>query len=190
MQRRRFLTATAAIGAAPLCTWADGVPGGLPLPLTRMDWQLTDHRGRTARPSDWQGRPVMIFLGFTFCPDICPTTLMDISGWLEDLGPDADALVTAFITVDPERDSVQVMADYLAHFDPRITGLTGDPAQVRAAADALRASFRKVALEGGDYTMDHSAGVYLFRANGSFAGTVDLHEDRKFAAPKIRRILP
>lgn len=188
MQRRRFLTLAAL--AAPTVAWADRAPRGLPLPLTRMDWRLTDHRGQTTGPADWLGRPVMIFLGFTFCPDICPTTLMDISDWIEDLGPDADQLITAFISVDPERDSVQVMADYLAHFDPRITGLTGDPAQLQNAADALRASFRKVALDGGDYTMDHSAGVYLFRINGSFAGTVDFHEDRKFAVPKIRRILP
>lgn len=188
MQRRRFLTLTAM--AVPVSAWADAGPRGLPLALTQMDWQLTDHRGQTTHPADWQGRPVMIFLGFSFCPDICPTTLMDITGWLQDLGGDADQLVTAFVTVDPERDSVQVLAEYLAHFDPRITGLTGELAQIQKATDSLRASFRKVALEGGDYTMDHSAGVYLFRADGRFAGTVDFHEDGKFAVPKIRRILP
>lgn len=186
MQRRRFLSLAAC--AAPAMAWAEQ-PSALPTPLTRMRWQLTDHLGRLTRPGDWRGRPVMIFLGFTFCPDICPTTLMDITGWLEDLGDQADGLVTAFITVDPERDSPQIMAEYLAHFDPRITGLSGDLDQTRAATDALGASFRKVPTQGGDYTMDHSAGVYLFRTDGRFAGTVDFHEDRKFAIPKIRRIL-
>lgn len=161
----------------------------LPLPVTRMSWQLTDHRGKTVRPADWAGRPVMAFFGFTWCPDVCPTTLSDISGWLDELGPDADRLAVALISVDPDRDSPQVLGDYLANFDPRITGLTGSPDQIARIAADFRASYRKVPRDDGDYTMDHTAGVFLFRPDGRFASIIDFHEDRRFAVPKIRRIL-
>jgi len=160
----------------------------LPLPVTEMAFTLTDHRGATVRPADWIGRPTMVFLGFTWCPDVCPTTLSDISGWLEELGPDADRLNPVFITVDPDRDSVQVLADYLSNFDPRITGLTGPLSEITRAADGLRARFEKVPRDG-DYTMNHTAGVFLFRADGRFASIIDYHEDRRFALPKIRRTL-
>lgn len=161
---------------------------GLPSPLSEMGWTLTDQTGRTVTPSDWAGKPAMVFFGFTFCPDVCPTTLANISLWLEELGTETDKLVVAFLTVDPERDTPEVMAAYLDFFDPRVTGLTGTLDEITKAAQDFRVDFRKVATEDS-YTMDHSAGVYLFRANGQFAGTIDLHEEERFAVPKIRRIL-
>lgn len=161
----------------------------LPIPLPMMGWQMTDHRGQSVRPADWSGRPVVAFFGFTWCPDVCPTTLSDISGWLEELGPDADRLTVALISVDPDRDSPQVLGDYLANFDPRIIGLTGAPDQIAHAAAEFRVTYRKVPRDGGDYTMDHTAGVFLFYADGRFASIIDFHEDRRFAVPKIRRIL-
>ena len=103
-------------------------------------------------------------------------------------GADADRLNTVFISVDPERDTQQVLADYLANFDPRITGLTGPLAEVERAVAGFRARFEKVTRDG-DYTMDHTAGVFLFRADGRFASIIDFHEDRRFALPKIRRVL-
>lgn len=160
----------------------------LPLPIGQMDFALTSHRNESVHPSAWIGRPVMAFFGFTWCPDVCPTTLSDISRWLEQLGPDADRLNTVFISVDPERDTQQVLADYLSNFDQRITGLTGPLAEVARAAENFRARFKKVPRDG-DYTMDHAAGVFLFRADGSFSGIIDYHEDRRFALPKIRRVL-
>ncbi|CAM8655684.1 Copper chaperone SCO1/SenC [Paracoccaceae bacterium] len=160
----------------------------LPHPIGEMGFALTNHRGEPVRPADWIGRPTMAFFGFTWCPDVCPTTLSDISGWLEELGPDADRLNTVFITVDPERDTQQVLADYLANFDPRITGLTGPLAEVERAVAGFRARFEKVPRDG-DYTMNHTAGVFLFRADGRFASIIDYHEDRRFALPKIRRVL-
>ena len=160
----------------------------LPLPIGEMGFALTNHRGEPVRPTDWIGRPTMAFFGFTWCPDVCPTTLSDISGWLEELGPDADRLNTVFITVDPERDTQQVLADYLANFDPRITGLTGPMAEIERAAAGFRAKFEKVP-QGDDYTVDHTAGVFLFRASGTFGGIIDYHEDRRFSLPKIRRVL-
>ncbi len=160
----------------------------LPLPITEMAFTLTDHRGNTVRPADWIGRPTLVFFGFTWCPDVCPTTLSDISGWLEDLGPDADRLNTVLISVDTERDTPDVLAEYLSNFDPRIIGLTGPLAEIERAAAGFRARFEKVA-QGEDYTMDHTAGVFLFRADGRFASIIDYHEDRRFALPKVRRVL-
>ncbi|TBN43674.1 SCO family protein [Paracoccus subflavus] len=161
----------------------------LPLPLSLMDWRLTDHRGNAVSPDDWIGRPAMVFFGFTWCPDVCPTTLLDISDWLEELGSDADDLTVALITVDPERDRPEVLADYLANFDPRITGLTGTSDQVGSAAEGFRVTYQKVPREGEDYTMNHTAGVFLFHRDGRFGGIVDFHEDRRYTIPKIRRML-
>jgi protein SCO1/2 len=153
-----------------------------------MSFSLTDHNGQPFAPSQWLGRPTMVFFGFTFCPDVCPTTLSDISDWLADLGPDADRLHVALISVDPERDTPSVLAEYLSNFDPRITGLTGQLSEVEKAAADFRARFEKLPRDD-DYTMNHTAGVFLFAADGRFASIIDFHEDRRFAIPKIRRIL-
>lgn len=161
----------------------------LPLPLAAMDWQLSDHLGQDVTPADWLGRPAMVFFGFTYCPDVCPTTLLDIADWLEDLGPDADKLTVALITVDPERDNAEALADYISNFDPRIIGLTGSPDAIARTAVDFRVRFEKVPAGDGDYSMNHTAGVFLFRADGRFAGIIDFHEDRRFAVPKIRRVL-
>ncbi|WP_425466785.1 SCO family protein [Pararhodobacter zhoushanensis] len=160
----------------------------LPLPFADMSFSLTDQRGNMVRPEDWIGRPTMVFFGFTWCPDVCPTTLSDISGWLEELGTDADRLNVAMITVDPERDTTEVLGDYLSHFDPRIIGLTGTLEEIERAASGFRARFEKLARDD-DYTMNHTAGVFLFRSDGGFASIIDYHEDRRFAVPKIRRAI-
>lgn len=161
----------------------------LPLPIRDMRWQLIDHRKQVVQPADWIGRPTLVFFGFTWCPDVCPTTLNDISGWLEELGPDADRLNIALISVDPERDTPDVLADYISNFDPRISGLTGSAGQIAQVAADFRVSYRKVPRDGDDYTMDHTAGVFLFYPDGRFASIIDFHEDRRFAVPKIRRTL-
>ena len=161
----------------------------LPLPLSSMEWRLVDHRGEAVTPADWVGQPALVFFGFTWCPDVCPTTLLDISGWLEELGPEADPLTVALISVDPERDTPEVLADYVGNFDPRILGLTGELEQVEAAAEDFRVSYEKVPREDGDYTMNHTAGVFLFHPDGRFASIIDFHEDRRHAVPKIRRTL-
>jgi protein SCO1/2 len=160
----------------------------LPLPIKDMSFSLTDHLGQPFAPSRWLGRPTMVFFGFTFCPDVCPTTLNDISDWLADLGPDADRLNVALISVDPERDTPAILADYLSNFDPRIVGLTGQLPEVEKVAAGFRDKFEKLPRDG-DYTMNHTAGVFLFHADGRFASIIDFHEDPQFALPKIRRIL-
>ncbi|WCR09837.1 SCO family protein [Paracoccus stylophorae] len=161
----------------------------LPLPLREHGWTLTDHKGATVRPQDWVGRPTLAFLGFTHCPDVCPTTLSDISLWLEELGTDADRLNVALISVDPERDTPEVLADYLDYFDPRIVGLTGTQAEVARILADFRAKAARIEDGEGYYTMNHTAGVFMFRADGSFGSIIDFHEDRRFAVPKIRRAM-
>lgn len=187
---------TALAGTLALGAWrsrglddAGSAASPLPLPLSAMGWELTDHQSRRVSARDWLGRPAMIFFGFTWCPDVCPTTLMDIADWLEDLKTDADRLTVALITVDPERDTPEVLANYVQHFDPRLIGLTGSPAQIARAAQDFRVRYEKIPREDGDYTMNHTAGVFLFHADGRFASIIDFHEDRAFALPKLRRIL-
>jgi protein SCO1/2 len=161
----------------------------LPVPISEMTWQLTDEKNQPVRPADWIDRPVMVFFGFTWCPDVCPTTLSDISLWLEELGAEADRLIVALISVDPARDTPDALAAYVGNFDPRILGLTGSADEVARAASEFRVTYRRVDKDDGDYTMDHTAGVFLFYPNGRLASIIDFHEDRRFAVPKIRRTL-
>ena len=165
-------------------------PGGMrPLPLAQMDFQMTDQDGATVSPASLLNNPSMVFFGFTYCPDVCPTMLSDISGWLDDLGEDVAEMNVVFITVDPERDTVEVMAEYVSYFHPAIQGWSGTTDETRQAAEDFRARYEKVATEDRDYTMNHTASVFLFDAEGQFAGTIDYHEQREFAVPKIRRVL-
>ena len=154
-----------------------------------MDFRLTDHEGNAVGPETLIRRPTMAFFGFTYCPDVCPTTLSDISGWLDDLGDEADEMNVVFITVDPERDTVETMAEYVGYFHPAIRGWTGPEEQIARVADGFRATYERVPAESGDYTMNHTASVFLFAASGRFVTMIDYHEPREFAVPKIRRAL-
>jgi protein SCO1/2 len=120
---------------------------------------------------------------------VCPTTLFEMSQHLKDLGPDADRLNVVFVTVDPERDTPDLLKTYLESFDPRIVALTGTPEEMAAAATAYHVSYRKVPTEGGSYTMDHTASVILTDANGGFLSLIDYHEDEATTLAKLRRAL-
>jgi len=150
---------------------------------------LTDQNGRTVTDQDFKGKPFLVFFGFTHCPDVCPTTLFEISEILRTLGPDADRMRAAFITVDPERDPPEAMKDYLSSFDPHLYGLTGDPAAIAAVAKAYRLYFKKVPLDGGSYTMDHTAIVYLMDKNGRFVSPFNVKRTAAAAADDLRRYL-
>lgn len=162
--------------------------GQRPFALSEMDFRLTDHEGNAVGPETLIGRATMVFFGFTFCPDVCPTTLADISGWLDELGADAERVNVVFITVDPERDTVDAMREYVSYFHPVIRGWTGSPDEIAKAASGFRVIYEKVPVEGG-YTMNHTAGVFLFDTAGRFDSIIDYHEAREFAVPKIRRAL-
>ena len=169
-------------GAAVQSAVTDVAPLGGP-------FTMTDHRGQIFTMEDLGGRPTMMFFGFTACPEVCPTTLNDISGWLADLGPDADRLNAVFVSVDPERDSVEQIAGYLTAFDHRIVGLTGTPAQLGAMAKGYRFFYERIEIEGGGYTMNHTSSVYLLDGTGALVGTVDYHEAREIAVQKVKRLL-
>nr|WP_237683929.1 SCO family protein [Pseudaminobacter soli] len=148
---------------------------------------LTSHKGDAVDNAKLAGKPYLVFFGFTHCPDICPTTLYELTNLMADLGPAADRLTPLFITVDPERDTQTVLAEYMTAFDGRILALRGDKAATDAAVKAFAAYYRKVPTDGG-YTMDHTAGVILIDEEGRFAGTLDLHEPRENVLAKLRRL--
>lgn len=152
-------------------------------------FELTSHQGETFDNARLAGKPYLVFFGFTHCPDICPTTLFELTDLMAQLGPAADRLTTLFITVDPERDTRELLASYMTAFDDRIVALRGDQAQTDAAVKAFAGYYRKVPIEGGSYTMDHTAGVILMDAEGQFAGTLDMHESRETVLAKLRRLI-
>jgi protein SCO1/2 len=136
-----------------------------------------------------KGHPFLVFFGFTHCPDICPTTLFDMSQMMKALGPDADRVGVLFITVDPDRDTSKVLKDYLSNFDPRLRGLTGDQAQIDAAIKEYRVYAKKVPLENGDYTMDHTAIVYLMDKDGRFVAPFSMSRTPEAEAADLRRYM-
>jgi protein SCO1/2 len=150
---------------------------------------LTDQHGNTVTEAALKGHPSALFFGYTFCPDVCPTTLSDMTTWLQKLGPDADRLKVYFITVDPERDTQAAMAEYLQAFDPRIVGLTGSRAAIDQILKDYRVYSRKVPLDGGSYSMDHSASIYLLNADAVFTSTVDYQEDTDTVLKKLKRLV-
>lgn len=132
---------------------------------------LVDQRGETRRDSDFRGRYMLVYFGYTFCPDICPTTLQSMITALDGLDPDLQERVTpVLITIDPERDTPERLAEYVASFHPRLQGLTGRPEQVAAAARAYRIYFAKAAGDGSttDYLMDHSSIIFLMDPKGAY----------------------
>ena len=152
-------------------------------------FQLVDENGRPFSNQDLRGKPFLVFFGFTHCPDVCPTTLFEVSEIMRGLGPDAKRTAALFISVDPERDSPAVLKDYLSGFDPNVRGLTGDPATVAAVAKAYRVYYKKVPLEGGDYTMDHTALVYLMDKQGRFVAPFNIKRPPEAAVAELRRYL-
>ena len=152
-------------------------------------FQLVDHTGKTVSDADFRGRPMAVFFGFTHCPEVCPTTLVQLGALTTKLGAAADRLQILLITVDPERDTPEQLALYLQSFDPRVVGLTGSRAQVEAALAAYKAYAKKIPTAEG-YTMDHTASVYLMRADGRFRTMIDYHEDEASALAKLRMVLP
>lgn len=155
------------------------------------DFELTAHTGDKFSSKSLAGKPHMVFFGFTHCPDICPTTLLEVSNDLSDLGPDADKLKVLFITVDPARDTVEQLKSYMSAFDPRILGLTGTTKEIAHVARLYRAFYQRVDSkdDDGDYTMNHTASIYLMDANGNLASTLTHEENPQIRAKKLRRLL-
>ena len=152
-------------------------------------FQLTDQSGQTVTEKNLVGRPTLIFFGFTHCPDVCPTSLFEISEVLHAMGKDADRVNAYFVSVDPERDTSAAMKDYLSSFDPHLKGLTGDPAAVARVISDYRVYAKKIPLKDGDYTMDHTALIYLMDRDGRFVSPFNLKRKPEEAAADLKRYL-
>ena len=150
---------------------------------------LVDHHGKSVTDRDYLGKPTLVFFGFTNCPNVCPSTLLEITNQLEELGPDADRLNVLFITVDPERDTPQQLALYLSSFDPRITGLSGDPENILAAMKAYHIYAKKVPLKDGGYTMDHTATIALMNSEGQYVDAMHYQAPGATTRAKLHRLL-
>ncbi len=158
-------------------------------PVFGAEFHLDKSSGGTINKTDLMGKPHALFFGYTHCPDVCPTTLYEASGWLKKLGTDADKLSFYFVTVDPQRDTQEILSEYISAFDQRIVGITGDPEKVAAMLKSYKVYFKKIPDEDGEYSMDHTASVYLLDANSGFVGTIAYGEDTETAIAKLRRLV-
>ena len=152
-------------------------------------FQLTDQAGQSVTEQNLKGKPSLIFFGFTHCPDVCPTSLFEISEVLRAMGKDADRVNAYFVSVDPERDTAAAMKEYLSSFDPHLQGLTGNAEAVAKVISSFRVYAKKVPLKDGDYTMDHTALIYLMDRDGKFVSPFNLKRAPDAAATELKRYL-
>ena len=170
--------------------WAMGGVSKLAQPaLIGGPFQLSDQNGKAVTDKDLKGKPTLIFFGYTHCPDVCPTSLFEISEVLRAMGKDADKVNAVFISVDPERDTPATMKDYLSSFDPHLEGLSGDPAETAKVITSYRVYAKKVPMKDGDYTMDHTALIYLMDRDAHFVSPFNLKRTPEEAATELKRYL-
>ena len=150
-------------------------------------FQLVDQSGQTVTDKNLQGKPTIIFFGFTHCPDVCPTALFEMSEILRAMDKDANRINAFFVSVDPERDTPAIMKDYLGSFDPHLKGLSGSPEAVATIVSAYRVYAKKVPLKDGDYTMDHTALIYLMDRDGRFVAPFNIKRRPEEAAADLKR---
>lgn len=158
-----------------------GEPYGAP-------FALTDQNGAEITEAAFRGGPSAVFFGFTHCPEVCPTTLYEMDGWLQKLGDEGKNIRAYFVTIDPERDTPEIMKTYVSNVSSRITGISGAPDRVFAMAKSFGIFWRKVDTGNGEYTMDHTASVLLLDSKGDFAGTIAYEENRDTAIAKLKRL--
>ncbi len=185
-----FLGASLAMLSA--CNRVAGSDGFRGIDLTgaayAQGFSLTDFNGQSRSLADYRGQVVMLYFGFVQCPDVCPTALARASAVMQQLGADADRVQLLFVTVDPERDTPELLREYMAAFDPRFVALTGNLAQIQATADAFRVYFKKVPT-GSSYTMDHTALTYLFDPAGHIRVALRHEQTADDYAADVRRLL-
>lgn len=169
-RRLALRLATAAAFTVALAACGDNAPQfkGSDINGTQLGrgLELSDYNGKTRTLQDFAGKAVVVFFGFTQCPDVCPTSLAELTEVMKKLGPDAERVQVLLITVDPERDTPEVLKQYVTAFDPRFLGLTGTPDQVKKAAASFKAYYAKAPTKDGNYTMDHTAAFYLLDGKG------------------------
>jgi protein SCO1 len=160
-----LLSSAGAAAAAARPPQATGISVSIPV---GGGFELQTLDGKTVTDKTYRGKWLLLYFGYTFCPDVCPTTLNEMGNALKELGPLANRIQPLFITVDPVRDTQKVMRDYMKSFDHRIVGLRGDPEQIEAVAKEFHVYYRPRALGNGQYTVDHSSFVYVMNPQGKF----------------------
>lgn len=150
---------------------------------------LVDDTGATVTDNALFGKPYAMYFGYRYCPDVCPTTLFDLTRWIKALGPDAGKLNYVFVTVDPERDTPKLMHEYLESFDSRIRGFTGTPAQIAKIAKEYRVYYKKAPSSDGNYLMNHSVFIYLMTADEKFDTEIPYQEKDSVALAKLRELI-
>jgi protein SCO1 len=176
-------------GAVMMIAGRGGGPLGAQPSAVGGPFRLVDGTGKVITDQDMKGKPYLVFFGFTHCPEVCPTTLFELSEVFRSLGADADKTAGLFITVDPERDTPAVMKDYLANFDPHLHGLTGTREQIDPVLRSFRVYSQKISLKDGDYTMDHTALVYLMNKQGKFVAPFNVKRKPEVVAADLRKYL-
>ena len=197
MNRRKGLLAAAVmVGAIAVAAGATALWMGLALRAqvqsgaTKIGgpFTLVDDTGVQVSEADLKGKSTVMYFGYTFCPEVCPTTLTDLVQWMQMIGRDADRLNYVFVTVDPERDTPKVMHDYVSAFDPRIRGLTGTSEQIAKVAKEYGVYYKRIPTSDGGYVMDHSAILYMMDPNGRFVGVIPYQEDTAKAVAKLKKL--
>jgi len=174
------------LGVILYATGQFGGPGG---PAIGGPFKLTGVDGQPVTNETFKGKPYLVFFGFTHCPDVCPTTLFEMSQVMKALGKDADRTAALYVTVDPERDTPAVMKDYLSNFDPHLVGASGTPEAIAAVLKQFRVYAKKVPTKDGDYSMDHSAVIYLMDKQGRFVAPFNLKRKPAEAAAALRKYM-
>ena len=180
--------AAAGIGVAVVTSSGRPVPRA-EAPAIGGPFTLVDDTGAPVTEATLAGKPSVMYFGYTFCPEVCPTTLTDLSRWIKELGPNADKLNYVFVTVDPQRDTPKVMHAYVSSFDKHIRGFTGTPEQIAKIANEYRVYYKRIPTKDGDYVMDHSAMIYLMDVKGNFVGTIAYQESDASALAKLKRLV-
>ena len=158
-----------------------------------VPFELVDQNGKAISEQAFRGKPTALFFGFTHCPEVCPTTLFELNGSMKQVDPDAKGLQAYFVTVDPERDSPELLGQYISNVTDRVIGIAGDPAKVAEVIKGFRVYAKKVPLDekdpNGDYTMDHTASIFLLDADGRFKGTIAYGENPDTAVKKLENLM-
>ena len=188
--RRRLIWSLAALavglavlGASAFLILSKPTPAAIGGPF-----KLTTQDGTSLSSDDLKGTPFLVFFGYTYCPDFCPTTLYDLGEDLAALGPDADKLKLLFVSVDPQRDTPEHLKLYLSAFDPRVVGLTGTPQQITDITKAYRVLYQRVG-GGTDYTVNHTVTVFLMDKRGNFFSAINWQEPQNSRLAKLRRLV-
>ena len=181
------LIVAALTGAAALWFSADRGPNGIGTALVGGPFSLVDHNGKRVTEKDFAGKYMLVFFGYAYCPDVCPSTLQVMSAALDKLGPAADGITPVFVTIDPDRDTVEVLKSYVANFHPRLVGLTGSPEEIAAMAKAWRVYYQKPKSEEGksEYLMDHSTFLYLIGPDGKYVRHFEYGTDTNALAANL-----